>query len=141
MTGPIYGEDKIAAMADSVCFCLPSRQEGFSIAIIEALACSTPAVITEGCHFPEVGQANAGRVVPLDARMVAEALLEIIRNPTLRDARERAGARTLHLAENRAADGGALREVFVRDQKQTDRERGIGFVTDGTRSENRRIPM
>ena len=55
VVGPIYGPDKFAALVDCACFCLPSRQEGFSMAIVEALACRVPVVITEPCHFPEVG--------------------------------------------------------------------------------------
>jgi glycosyltransferase involved in cell wall biosynthesis len=33
---------------------LPSHQEGFSMAILEAMALETPVVITNCCHFPEV---------------------------------------------------------------------------------------
>ncbi|MCC5828284.1 MAG: glycosyltransferase, partial [Phycisphaeraceae bacterium] len=69
---------------DATCFCLPSHQEGFSIAITEAVACGVPSVITEGCHFPEVQEANAGFVVPLDSKKVAEALLRILGDKELR---------------------------------------------------------
>lgn len=84
MVGPVYGETKYAAMHDAAIFCLPSRQEGFSVAITEALACGAPCVITEPCHFPEVGQANAGRVVTLDADAVGDALIEVMADPALR---------------------------------------------------------
>jgi glycosyltransferase involved in cell wall biosynthesis len=33
------------------------------MAILEALACRLPAVITTACHFPELAQANGGIVV------------------------------------------------------------------------------
>jgi glycosyltransferase involved in cell wall biosynthesis len=78
IVGPQYGQDKIAAMVDSACFCLPSRQEGFSMAIIEALACGKPAVISDACHFPEVDEFNAGVVTPLQASSVASALLHVL---------------------------------------------------------------
>ncbi|WP_245455574.1 glycosyltransferase [Neorhizobium lilium] len=74
MIGAIYGSEKIEAMVDADCFCLPSRQEGFSMAITEALACGTPVVITDQCHFPEVATANAGIIVPVDPVEVAKAL-------------------------------------------------------------------
>jgi len=74
VVGPLYGRDKVAALADAACFCLPSRQEGFSVAIIEALACGRPVVISEACHFPEVARAGAGRIVALDPAAVAAAL-------------------------------------------------------------------
>lgn len=75
--GPVYGEEKIAALTDAFCFCLPSRQEGFSMAITEALACSTPVVISKDCHFPEVKQANAGYVTNLDAKEIADSWLNL----------------------------------------------------------------
>lgn len=78
LTGPIYGEAKLEALIDAECFCLPSRQEGFSMAITEALACATPVVITDQCHFPEVGAANAGIIVAVDPIEVAKALAAIL---------------------------------------------------------------
>lgn len=78
LVGPIYGEMKIEAMVDADCFCLPSRQEGFSMAITEALACGTPVVITDQCHFPEVSAANAGLIVSVDPVEVAKALAVIL---------------------------------------------------------------
>ncbi|MCA9300139.1 MAG: glycosyltransferase, partial [Phycisphaerales bacterium] len=84
MVGPLYGRDKFAALVDATCFCLPSRQEGFSLAITEALATGTPCVITEGCHFPEVQEAGAGVVCPLDAGAVGAALSEVLADATWR---------------------------------------------------------
>ena len=78
VVGPLYGRDKYAALVDCACFCLPSRQEAFSMAIVEALGCGVPVVITEGCHFPEVAQAGAGLVVPQSARDLALALARVV---------------------------------------------------------------
>jgi glycosyltransferase involved in cell wall biosynthesis len=83
LTGPLYGEDKLRAFVDASCFCLPSRQEGFSVAITEALACGLPPVISDACHFPEVGTANAGIVVSLDPAEVASALAYVLDNPAM----------------------------------------------------------
>jgi glycosyltransferase involved in cell wall biosynthesis len=83
VVGPIYGESKIAALVDAACFCLPSRQEGFSIAITEALACATPVVITDACHFPEVRASEAGFVVSIDPAAVALGLADMLDNPIL----------------------------------------------------------
>jgi glycosyltransferase involved in cell wall biosynthesis len=88
LVGPLYGESKLAAYVDAACFCLPSRQEGFSVAVLEALALGAPVVITEGVHFPEIQSAGAGKVVDLDGPAVAIALKQIISDPL---ARERMG--------------------------------------------------
>ncbi len=84
--GALYGDAKYEALVDASCFCLPSRQEGFSVAITEALGCGLPAVITQGCHFPEVGEAEAGRVTALDGQAVADALREVMSDEAKRDA-------------------------------------------------------
>lgn len=85
VVGPIYGKTKYEALRDATCFCLPSRQEGFSIAITEALACGTPVVISEPCHFPEVDQAQAGFVLPLDPERFTQSLVTLLDDRGLRD--------------------------------------------------------
>jgi glycosyltransferase involved in cell wall biosynthesis len=81
MTGPIFSADRYTALVDCACFCLPSRQEGFSIAILEAMACARPVVITSACHFPEVATAGAGEVVPLEVHALTQALDRILADP------------------------------------------------------------
>lgn len=81
ITGPLYAQHKWAALVDAACFCLPSHQEGFSVAITEALACGCPPIISEGCHFPEVATSGAGIVVPLNVSALAAALLHAFEDP------------------------------------------------------------
>lgn len=76
--GPLYGPDKFAALRGSACFCLPSRQEGFSMAITEAMACGVPVVISKACHFPEVAEAHAGHVVDLVPTEIASQLSAVL---------------------------------------------------------------
>jgi glycosyltransferase involved in cell wall biosynthesis len=81
MPGPLYGVDKLRALVDAAVFCLPSRQEGFSVAILEALACRSPVVISDECHFPEVQTEGAGYSTPLTNQAVTEALLKVLADP------------------------------------------------------------
>lgn len=83
LVGPLYGADKLAALADAACFCLPSRQEGFSVAITEALACGVPVVVSHQCRFPDVAAHGAGEVVALSAPSVRGALLRVLSDPAL----------------------------------------------------------
>jgi glycosyltransferase involved in cell wall biosynthesis len=98
VVGPIYGPDKFAALVDCACFCLPSRQEGFSMAIIEALACGVPVVISEACHFPEVAKIGAGEIVPLDAHALGEALVRVLSDA---EQRKRMGQTGMDLVRSR----------------------------------------
>lgn len=95
LTGPLYGRSKLEALVDATCFCLPSRQEGFSVAVIEALAMGTPVVISEPCHFPEVAEAGAGLVVPLEAEALAAALERLVVDKPLRAKQSAAGVRLI----------------------------------------------
>lgn len=81
LLGPIYGDEKLALLRDAAVYCLPSRQEGFSVGITEALAIGTPCVVTETCNFPEVAEADCGRVTRLDPADIGRGLLEVLADP------------------------------------------------------------
>jgi glycosyltransferase involved in cell wall biosynthesis len=92
--GALYGQAKIDALKSAAVFVLPSRQEGFSVAILESLACGTPVVISDACHFPEVAAESAGAIVPLEPSAIADAVLQIVNDPDRRRAMS-AAARSL----------------------------------------------
>jgi glycosyltransferase involved in cell wall biosynthesis len=81
--GPLYGQQKYAAMVDARCFCQPSVYETFSMSILEAMACGLPPVITRGCNFDEVETSGAGLVVDSEGEL-AEALGRLCTDDTLR---------------------------------------------------------
>ena len=61
--GHVSGERARRAWAASDAFVLPSYSEGFSMAVLEALACRLPCLITTACHFPELAAAGGAVVV------------------------------------------------------------------------------
>jgi glycosyltransferase involved in cell wall biosynthesis len=91
--GSISTGEKWDVLAGATCFCLPSRQEGFSQAILEALAARVPVVISDQCHFPEVAEQKAGLIVPLDAAAIAVALGRVLADADGRRAMGTAGRR------------------------------------------------
>lgn len=65
-TGMLQGADKIAALAEAELFVLPSYQENFGIAVVEALAAGTPVIISDGVNIHgEITSAGLGAVVPI----------------------------------------------------------------------------
>lgn len=73
-TGPLYDEAKWAAYRDADVFALPSQNENFGNTAAEAIACGTPAIVTDQCGIaPLVGE-SAGLVVPHDSAAMAGAL-------------------------------------------------------------------
>jgi glycosyltransferase involved in cell wall biosynthesis len=61
--GQLVGRQKWEALVDANVFVLPSHQEGFSMAITEALAAGCPPVVTEECNFDELAEEKACGVI------------------------------------------------------------------------------
>jgi len=73
--GMLTGRKKLEAYTGSDIFALPSYSENFGMAVVEAMACGLPVIISDqvGIHY-EVKDAQAGLVVPCDPGRLAETI-------------------------------------------------------------------
>lgn len=76
--GMVHGALKTQLLARANLFCLPSDAEGFSMAVLEAMASRTAVMLSPGCHFPEVEAAGAGLISEADPDSLANALAELV---------------------------------------------------------------
>ena len=84
-TGMLVGRDKLAALGAADVWALPSHTEGFSIALIEALAAGLPCVISPSVNIaPELADAEAAVVASLIPEVVGAALANLLAQPALR---------------------------------------------------------
>ncbi len=58
--GPIYGAEKLRAYRQASLFVLPTYSENFGMAVVEALAAGTPAVVTQGAPWAGLVEQGAG---------------------------------------------------------------------------------
>ena len=73
-------------------FCLPSLQEGFGIAFLEAMAAGLPVVALDVAAAPELlGDAGVLLPPPVDEAALADALINLLKNKDLRDELGRRG--------------------------------------------------
>lgn len=125
--GEVSGPRKLAALSLADLFALPSSSEGFSNAVIEAMAWSVPVLITTGCNFPEVAREGAGWVID-SASHLAEALREAVAEPAR--LRER-GRRARALIERDYQESHVL-DLYERCATESLRPDGAQQASDGS---------
>ncbi len=81
-TGMLTGQDKLAAFADATLFVLPSYSENFGIAVVEAMACGVPVLISDKVNiWREVVADGAGHAAPCDAAAFAGEIAAMLADP------------------------------------------------------------
>jgi glycosyltransferase involved in cell wall biosynthesis len=93
-TGMLRGREKLAALAGAEMLALPSFHENFGMAVVEALACGRPVLVSDQVQlWREITEAGVGGVCGTTVESVAAALGEWLGDPgRLRSAAERARA-------------------------------------------------
>ena len=85
MVGMLTGTDKKAALADADLFTLPSYSEGFSMAVLEAMAAGTPTLVSDRVGFGEtIRQHQAAGLVELSTEGVRAGLEQMLSDDALR---------------------------------------------------------
>lgn len=97
-TGLVSGRDKMELLRDADVFLMPSRYEGLSMSLLEAMAAGLPIILSDRCGLHrEIVRMNCGRVVQPEAKSVAEAMA------------------AFEDAENRICCGARARELALTD--------------------------
>jgi glycosyltransferase involved in cell wall biosynthesis len=76
--GPQFGADKARLLAEARFMALPSFSEGLPMAILEAWAAGTPALMSEACNLPTGFAAGAAREISTDSADLAPQLAQAL---------------------------------------------------------------
>ena len=83
--GMLTGREKISAIIDSEIFILPSYSENFGMAVIEAMACGIPVVISNKVGiYREIEEGRAGVIVDITPESLYSGIKSLLSNEDLR---------------------------------------------------------
>jgi glycosyltransferase involved in cell wall biosynthesis len=112
--GFLSAEAKWSALSNADVFVLPSYSENFGIAVVEALACGCPVVVSDqvGIHR-EIARAEAGLVTPCKVDALAEALCAVLADSSLRRRMRENGVRLARQQFSPEAVGTRMAEAYA----------------------------
>lgn len=109
-TDMLLGDEKLSAFYSSDIFILPSYGENFGIAVLEAMACGIPVVVTDAVALhPDIAEYGAGIVTKPNADALASAALDILRNRDIKNEMGECGRRLVR--DRFAIDNVALKMI------------------------------
>jgi len=79
--GYVPDGDMPALYSAAELFAFPTLYEGFGIPVLEAQACGTPVLASDGSSLPEVGGEGAVYVDPYDVEEICKGMLAVLENP------------------------------------------------------------
>lgn len=78
-TGPLYGRERLEAMAAADVWSLTSHTENFGNAVVEAMAAGLPVIVSSAVNIaPDIGAADAGVVTTLEVDEIAAHLRDLL---------------------------------------------------------------
>jgi glycosyltransferase involved in cell wall biosynthesis len=113
LVGWLDGEAKRARLAGASLLALPSHQENFGLAAVEALACGVPVLLSTAVNVAdEVREAGAGWVVPLAPGALRDGLRAALRDDRGRATRGAAGRALVFARFTWPRVGAALADLY-----------------------------
>ncbi len=113
LLGYVEEADLPALYSGASVYVLPSLEEGFGLTMLEAMACGTPVIASNGGALPEVADDAAMFVDPRSANQIADALRKLLSDESLRSEFGRKGlARASQFTWEKSAAG--IRDVLSR---------------------------
>jgi glycosyltransferase involved in cell wall biosynthesis len=94
-------------------FVLPSSSENFGVAILEALAAGTPAVVSDQTPWKVLNEKGAGRWVRREAAAFAQAISDVLSLPAEERAVMSRAARAVAASFSWERIQGQLAEVYA----------------------------
>jgi len=114
MPGMLLGREKLELLAAAQVWVLPSHSENFGVAVVEAMACGLPVVISDRIAIhDQVTNAGAGLVVGVDSGEVARAIASLLDNPAMRRRLGKAAARLAREQFSWDAAAAELERVYL----------------------------
>jgi glycosyltransferase involved in cell wall biosynthesis len=111
--GFVEAEAKERLLNTASALVLPSYQENFGIAAVEAMASGLPVIVTYDVDlWPDVESYHAGLVVKRDVDSLANAMFTILKDPHLRGTMGHNGSKLVRELYNHAAVGRNLLDLY-----------------------------
>jgi glycosyltransferase involved in cell wall biosynthesis len=129
-TGMLRGAEKLAAFVDAAFFVLPSLSENFGIAVVEAMACGTPVLVSDRVNiWREIVADGAGIVEPPNLESFAAAMIKLLNDEPRRRAMGRAARASVARRYQWITIAAELEQLYA---QVTEKHRSSGIVLPAT---------